>query len=129
MKNYEFLGTPGPWRWEVNLRNKRIQLCGGKPAYDLTVMDFERWGMQSAKPRVLKPKAHSSLMILEDFTAYIQPKEGREHHEDWFQVVKHPDMNLIEASPLLLELVIKAMKLTNNEEFLEEADKLLTEIL
>jgi hypothetical protein len=43
--------TPGPWRWEVNLTSRVIDLVGGKPTYDMTVMDFVRWGMTSAQPR------------------------------------------------------------------------------
>ena len=44
--------TPGPWRWEFNDRYKSVNLVGGKPMFDLTVMDFARWGIRNAVPRL-----------------------------------------------------------------------------
>lgn len=32
--------TAGPWRWEFNPSTKGVQLCGGRPQFDLTVMDY-----------------------------------------------------------------------------------------
>lgn len=43
--------TPGPWRWNMNKTSQSIQLEGGKPTFDKTVMDFVRWGMGRAAPR------------------------------------------------------------------------------
>jgi hypothetical protein len=40
--------TPGPWRWEFNAERKSVDLVGGRPMFDLTVMDFARWGMGNA---------------------------------------------------------------------------------
>jgi hypothetical protein len=45
--------TQGPWRWEFNPKTKTAQLCGGKPQFDSTVMDFIRVGMFGAGPRVI----------------------------------------------------------------------------
>lgn len=102
--------TPGPWRWEFNLKHRGVQLCGGRPLYDLTVMEFRRWGMNSAIPHVLQPKGPEDKLTLltssADF-AVIQP--GREHHASWFQLVNHPDMNLIEAAPDLLASLRKTL--------------------
>ena len=107
--------TPGPWRWEVNLKSRQIQLCGGKPRFDLTVMDFVRWGMWSAQPRLLRPMANSTMMLLEHATRYAVVVEGREHHSDWFQGIDHPDAKIIEAAPdlyqALAELRINANRL------------------
>jgi hypothetical protein len=100
--------TPGPWRWEVNRACKRVQLCGGPPKrgfgrYDLTVMDFRRWGMNSAAPVfwywdydkwVGAPQRADDLAVA---------AEGREHHADWFALIDHPDARLIAAAPELLE--------------------------
>jgi hypothetical protein len=97
-----FKGTRGPWRWELNIKSKDINLCGyGKYGpFDLTVMDFERWGMGGAVPRFRNDEC---LMQKAFEFAQVHPK--REHHKDWFQLVKHPDATLIEqAYPLAAEL-------------------------
>lgn len=99
--------TPGPWRWEVNLKARRIQLCGGDPKsgfgkYDHTVMDFVRWGTSGAQPRFLGDRdGHPTL--LETADQFAVPVEGREHHATWFQGLSQPNANLIAAAPDLLE--------------------------
>lgn len=96
--------TPGPWRWEINLKAKQLQLCGGDPkggfgAYDHTVMDFVRWGMSGAQPRFLDAEA----TLLTEASTFATEVEGREHHAAWFQTLSHPDARLIAAAPCLLE--------------------------
>ncbi len=97
--------TPGPWRWELNLKSRSVQLCGGNPksgfgAFDLTVMDFERWGMGGAKCRFRTgPETMNVMKPVENFAAIVI---GREHHAEWFQCVAHPDANLIAAAPDML---------------------------
>jgi len=107
--------TPGPWRWEINLTARQIQLCGGDPkagfgAYDHTVMDFVRWGMSGAQPRFLDSKA----TLLTEASTYAEVVEGREHHKSWFQTLSHPDARLIAAAPDLLE-ALKAVDYLLNE--------------
>lgn len=100
--------TPGPWRFELNRKSRRVQLCGGKPTYDLTVMDFVRWGMDSAAPRFRTDRANLNIMKrAEEFGAVVL---GREHHADWFQSIDHPDARLIEAAPDLLAAVRMAVE-------------------
>jgi len=99
--------TPGPWRWEYNAKHKSVQLVGGKPQYDLTVMDFERWGMSGAVPRFIEPsESMNGLMIMHrlcDRKDWVEPFPHREHHADWCAAVTHPDARLMAAAPDLLE--------------------------
>jgi len=96
--------TPGPWRWEINEKSKRVHLVGGKPQFDLTIIDAERWGMSSATLR-LRDVAHDGMNIMHKIHErrdWVAPFKGREHHADWCAAVRHPDMQLIEAAPDLL---------------------------
>ena len=96
--------TPGPWRWEVNMKSKSLHLVGGKPMFDLTIIELVRWGMGSAT-LLIRDTAHDGMNIMhklherDDWWAAFP---GRGHHADWCAAVKHPDMQLIEAAPDLL---------------------------
>ena len=97
--------TPGPWRWELNERSKGLHLVGGVQMYDLTIMDFERWGMHSATVR-LRDTTHDGMNImhkLHERRDWIAPFAGRKHHFDWCADVTHPDARLIAAAPELLQ--------------------------
>lgn len=89
--------THGPWRWELNEKSRQLHLCGGAPTYDLTVMDFVRWGMGNAAPRFREIRDGLNLMHRCERWAVTCP--GREHHEFWFKLLDHPDANLISAAP------------------------------
>lgn len=97
--------TPGPWRWEFNANHKSVHLVGGLPTYDLTVMDFARWGMGGAVPR-FRDTAEDGFNLMDrlcDKPEWIAPEPGREHHKRWYQMVTHPDARLMEAAPDLLD--------------------------
>ena len=94
--------TPGPWRWEFNAKNRHVGLCGGVPAYDLTVMDFARWGMGGAQPVFLEPGTTPTLHRLSDRADWLAPIAGRKHHAHWCSTVTHPDARLMAAAPALL---------------------------
>lgn len=96
--------TLGPWRWEFNQSGKVLHLVGGKPMYDLTVMDFSRWGMGRAVA-TLRDTSEGGFNIMHrlcDRKDWIAPFPGREHHADWCADVTHPDMRLMAAAPDLL---------------------------
>lgn len=93
--------TPGPWRWELSEKSREARLCGAA-GYDLTVVDFVRWGMGGAAPRFRTADGMAlNIMHRADEFAVVVP--GREHHAEWFKGVEHPDARLIAAAPELLE--------------------------
>ena len=103
--------TPGPWRWELNEKHKSIHLVGGKPMYDLTILQPIRWGMGSAT-FFIRDTAHDGLNLLHKLHErrdWITHFDGRKHHVSWCADVNHPDMRLIAAAPELLEALIEAV--------------------
>ena len=114
----EMTHTPGPWRWEVNRNSHRVELTGtaGKVPFDNVVLSFKRWGTQSATPVFWfwndpnisdEPKKAHEIAI---------PAEGREHHEDWFRIIDHPDAYLIAAAPDLLAVCKEFVRKCENSE-------------
>lgn len=100
--------TKGPWMWKLDLTNRDVQILGGVPKYDLTVIDFVRWGMNSAAPRFREDVAGMNIMHRCDEHAQVVP--GREHHSHWFQTLDHPDARLIADAPLLLAELQRALQ-------------------
>ncbi|WP_321953143.1 hypothetical protein [Paraburkholderia bannensis] len=99
--------TPGPWRWEYNATHRSVQLVGGRPKFDFTVMDFVRWGMGGAAPRFIEPsEVMNGLQLMHricDRADWRAPFEGRAHHANWCAGLTHPDARLMAASPELFE--------------------------
>lgn len=87
--------TPGPWKFILNEDSKTLMLVSQTPMRPI-VMDFKRWGMQSATARLNK----ENLMYEADHFGVVL--RGHEHHAHFLKGIGHPDAQLIEASPLLL---------------------------
>jgi hypothetical protein len=64
--------TPGPWRWEVNSKCHQVDLISCRGWCDI-VMDFVRWGMQSAQPRFTKE--HDGLKILHNGKEFLKARK------------------------------------------------------
>ena len=99
--------TAGPWRWELNEQAKTLHLVGGKPLYDLTIIEPARWGMNRAT-LMIRDTAHDGMNImhrLDERRDWIAPFPNREHHAKWCADVTHPDMRLIASAPELLAMV------------------------
>ena len=111
MNKYEELrrkaeaATPGPWRWELNEKHKNVELCGGRPQYDRTVMGFWRYGMNGAAPCFPDAKhPHQVLRRADEFSSVVA---GREHHAHWFKNIDNPNAAFIAAAnpAVVLELL------------------------
>lgn len=99
--------TPGPWRWEFNEKHRQLTLVGGRPKYDLTIMEFCRWGMWGAgvSMRDTAPEGDGFQLMykVHERPDWVVPFPGRAHHKNWCAAVSHPDMLLMQAAPDLLE--------------------------
>lgn len=84
--------TPGPWGWDISVAGKHARL-ESKSKGRWTVMDFVRWGMDSAAPRFLRQP------LLERVDEFAKTKPGLEHHAKWDADVDHPDAQLIANAP------------------------------
>lgn len=104
--------TKGPWRWEFNAQHKSLHIVGGRPMFDLTVMDFERWGMSGATIRLRDTTVGGMNIMhkLHERPDWIAPEPGREHHKRWHQLVTHPDARLMIAAPTLLDALTEMVE-------------------
>jgi hypothetical protein len=99
--------TPGPWRWEFNGKHRQLTLVGGRPRFDLTIMEFCRWGMWGAgvsmRDTVPEADGFNLMYKVHERPDWIKSFKGRDHHKDWCAAVDHPDMRLMQAAPDMLE--------------------------
>lgn len=111
--------TPGPWAWRGNTDTQQLRLTAwAKGIGECTVMDFERWGMQSAAPRfvdadhfMVSGKGLAVYQVarnqgLPDGTPRDHPKVYRADVVD----INHPDARHMAAfdPPTVLALIARA---------------------
>ena len=96
--------TPGPWEWVVNKTYKQVTLVGHRDGLRELVMDFVRWGMNGAKPRL------NCAGLMRPADGLCEVIRGREHHASWCQTINHPDARLIAAAPDMLDDMIWFVK-------------------
>lgn len=97
--------TPGPWRWQLNETHRSVSLVGGRPQYDLTIVEPIRWGMSGATLHIRDTAVDGMNLMhkLHERRDWIAPFAGRAHHAKWCADIVHPDMRLMAAAPDLLE--------------------------
>jgi len=95
--------TKGPWYWEINPASKSFSLRAPQKGGTI-VMDFVRYGMQSAQPRF---NVGNILRNASDLTV-VDPE--RDHHKSWHRLLDHPDALLIAAAPDLLAACVNALE-------------------
>lgn len=110
--------TPGPYRWEINLKYKRVYLSGGTQRYDWSVLSCSRWGMQGATVAFMSGRSGEPCRLITPAHEFAAIVPGREHHAAWFQTIDHPDAHLLAAAP---DLYRELAHLVNLLEPLEEA--------
>lgn len=87
--------TPGPWDWFVR-RTGEVYLATPRMGH-LIVMDFVRFGMQSAQPRFAVWKGDERENMGGIMVPAVQlPGAG-------MSISDHPDARLMKAAPALLE--------------------------
>lgn len=95
--------TPGPWHWSGNTDSRIIALAYWRPGFGrCNVMDFARWGMQSATPRfaragdIFMDPAHEQVIY------EVAPAATRRSNPAVYRAdivgIRHPDAAFIAHS-------------------------------
>jgi hypothetical protein len=92
--------VPAPWTWDVNESTHSIRLMGFKNGSRHTVMDFRRYGMQSAQPRF------EDDGILYPSTKLFKVIKEQEHNSSWNKTLENPNARIISSAPEMLEALI-----------------------
>lgn len=115
--------TPGPWKWDMRTRLHSCKLITDHSG-QYYVMDFERWGMQDACPRLQVYERYSGPVTkrgskgMERADKMARSYPGREHRRGYDDYIDHPDaMFIAEARALVPELIeaVETLRAENAE--------------
>jgi hypothetical protein len=100
--------TPGRWYWEGFTKDKSASLITTRFGHR-TIMDFVRWGMDSASPRFHTEDGMKRL----DAPGMVTYRQ--EHRENHFYTINHPDAYLIANAPEWLRNALERERLLAEE--------------
>ena len=83
--------TQGPWIWDIRKNDKHVMLRSTVGLRNI-VMDFIRWGTQSATPRFIVDG------IMKVAALFAKSIPGCEHHTGFDDYIDHPDADFIAHS-------------------------------
>jgi hypothetical protein len=94
--------SKGPWHWSGNTDVHTLRLSNWIPGHGrCTVMDFTRWGRQSARPRFIE-----DLMMIDADTRVVyevapdaKARSDRRVYRGDIIDIRHPDAQLIAHAP------------------------------
>lgn len=105
--------SPGPWTWRGNVDTRQIYLSYTKPGLGWTsIMDFVRWGMQSARPRFITNtfwmKDADELAVFEVCRDATRRSDRRVYRGD-IVGFRHPDAEFIAHARQDVDVLLAAV--------------------
>jgi hypothetical protein len=93
----------GPWHWSGNTDTHQIRLSNWIPGSGrCTVMDFTRWGMQSARPRFIDADhfmVDANEHVVYEVAPAVNDRSDRRVYRGDIIDIRHPDAQLIAHAP------------------------------
>lgn len=93
----------GPWHWSGNTDTQQLRLSNWIPgAGRCTVMDFARWGMQSARPRFIDEHVlmvDGDTMATYEVAPFATRRDDPRVYRGDIVDIRHPDAQLIAHAP------------------------------
>lgn len=89
--------APAPWRWRGNVDNHTIRLSAPNSRPESTVIDFVRWGMQQALPRL---NVRGLMHRADEFAVFeVYPEATSRNHPRVYRGdiigLRHPDADFM----------------------------------
>lgn len=105
--------APGPWHWAGNTDVRHVYLANWQPGRGrCSVMDFARWGMNSAKPQFVTDHVYvdniTELAVYEVAPNATSRDDKRVYRADIIGL-RHPDAEFIAHSRADVEFLLGAV--------------------